>query len=125
VARLVETTETSKSSLVMTLGNPVTLIASKFFSTGETLLGVKRVTLVGAVDTDTDFELSVFPLTLTVSEGVVEEAVLKPDVRHLIKVEEIETISHLEPSLKTREMTFPSVRVWGKAEPVKVKIVPP
>ena len=125
MARLVETTETSKSSLFMKLGNPVTLIASKFFSTGDTLLGVRRVTLVGAVDTDTDLELSVLPLTFTVSEGVVEEAVLKTDVRHLIKVDESETISHLEPSLKTREMALPSVRVWGKAEPVKVKIVPP
>ena len=125
MARLVETNDTSRSSLVMTLGNPVTLIASKFFSTGDTLLGVRRVTLVGELDTDTDLELSVFPLTLTVSEGVVVEAVLKLDVRHLIKVDESETISHLEPSLKTREMALPSVRVWGKAEPVKVKIVPP
>jgi hypothetical protein len=110
VARLVETTETSRSSLVITLGNPVTLIVNKFLSTGDTLLGVKRVTLLGAEETDTDLELSVFPLTLTVREGVVEEAVLKRDVRHLIKVEEIETISHFEPSLKTREIMLPSVK---------------
>jgi hypothetical protein len=110
VARLVETTDTSRSSLVITLGNPVTLIVSKFLRTGDTLLGVRRVTLLGAEETDTDLELSVFPLTLTVREGVVEEAVLKRDVRHLIIVEEIETISHFEPSLKTREMTLPSVK---------------
>jgi hypothetical protein len=121
----VDTTETSKSSLVMTLGNPVTLIVNNLLSTGDTLLGVRSVTLVGAVDTDTDYELSVFPLTLTVREGVVEEAVLKPDVRHLIKVDEIETISHLEPSLKVRVIVLPSDRDCGKAEPVKVKIVPP
>lgn len=109
-ARFVETTETSKSSFVIVLGNPVTLIDNKFLRTGDTLFGVRRVTLVGAVDTDTDFELSVFPLTLTVREGVEEEAVLKPDVRHLINVEEIETISHFEPSLNTKEMMLPSVR---------------
>lgn len=109
VAKLVETKETSISSLFMTFGNPVTLIVSKFFKTGETLFGVKSVTDVGDEETVTDCELSVFPLTLTVNVGLVVAAVLNLDVKHLIRVDEIDTISHLELSLKVKEIELPSV----------------
>jgi len=93
----------------MTFGNPVTLIVSKFFKTGETLFGVKSVTVVGDEETVTDRELSVFPLTLTVNVGLVVTVVLNLDVKHLIRVEEIDTISHLELSLKVKEIELPSV----------------
>ena len=108
VGKLVEIKETSKSSLFMVFGNPVTLIVSRFLSTGDKLFGVNRVTLVGAVETETDFELSTFPLTLTVSVIVVEVEISNAEVMHLINVEEIDTISHLELSLKTSDMIFPS-----------------
>ncbi len=96
--------------MLITAGNPVTLIVSKFLRTGDTLLGVSRVTVVGDEETETDCELSVLPLTLTVRVGVVVDAVLKRVVRHLIRVEEIEIISHLDPSLNVKEITLPSVK---------------
>ena len=80
---MVDTTETSRSSLLMVLGKPVMLIDSKVLRTGETLLGVSNVTLVGAVVTPTDFALLILPLTLTVKVAVVVPA-LYLLVKHLI-----------------------------------------
>ena len=80
---MVDTTETSRSSLLMVLGKPVMLIVSKVLRTGETLLGVSNVTLVGAVVTPTDVALLILPLTLTVKVAVVVP-VLYLLVKHLI-----------------------------------------
>jgi hypothetical protein len=60
-----------------------------------------------------------------VSVFVVEVAISNAEVMHLIKVDEIETISHFDPSLNINDMLLPSFKVCGKAEPVKVRIVPP
>jgi len=83
MARLVDTTETSKSFLSIVKGNPVMLIVSKFFKTGDTLLGVRSVTLEGAVVICTVFELSILLLTLTVKVRVVDASVLNLLVKHL------------------------------------------
>jgi hypothetical protein len=72
-----------------------------FFNTGETLLGEIVVTFVGSFLMVTDREETFYPLTLTVIVRDVEaRPVVKPEVRQISLVDESETISHLEPSLK-------------------------
>lgn len=75
----------------------------RVFKTGDTLLGEIEITLVGSVLTVTLLLLSVTPLTLTVKEGLVEDETSNLPVMHLIRVDEIETTSQTEPSLKVTE----------------------